>query len=399
MSNYKLWNTLVVKKPSGQVLNCIPAHDGDFFPETVADYIKGLKQRQKFIDAGIHKYVAPIRVDIDITQDCNSNCMFCFSRRYQIPGYRNEMAKLPEISRLLNELAQLGTRTVRFCGGGDCLVHPRIKDILPLPHKHGLQFCIITNGDLLTHELCEHILEYVDHFRWSVNASSDQTRIKIHRPQSGGNRLSETLELIRYITNQRQRSLVKKKSPLIWTTFLILPDNMHEILPACSILKDIGVDSVSFRPVYHGLGGKWTNSNLKQLPLILADAKKLSEPPNFLVFVPNRNITESPKLIPTQHFEYCLSREFRTVLESTSKGLALQSCGIYRGKGSTRGLVFTEESNFSDLWQNANENFFPAHSPSDCPHCIDISINKTLNLILDVLKIEPTAIFSQEFVL
>ncbi|MBN1123084.1 MAG: radical SAM protein [Anaerolineae bacterium] len=395
---YGQWNALIAESASGEFLGWVPAHDGDFFPESVSDHIEAIRSARSRSNTELPIFDSPIRVDIDITQICNACCTFCFSRPYQKAGYRGEIAEAQLLERLIGELGQLGTRTIRFCGGGEPLTHPEIRNILPLPHKHGMKFCVITNGDLLDNELSEFMFEYVDHIRWSVNASSNQTRLRIHRPKPGSNLLSETFDQIRAIVAQRQHSRPGERRPLISTTFLILPNNMSEIIPAAQILKEIGVDSVSFRPVYHDLGEAWIATDLERLSGILEDVKALADPPKYYIFTPKRCIMESPKLCPRDYFKYCLSRRLRTVLEATSDGLALQSCGMYRGSGAIPELVYTGESHFGVVWQRAQTNSLPFHAPEDCCHCIDVSMNVTLNFIWDILSMDPSANFQRIFI-
>jgi MoaA/NifB/PqqE/SkfB family radical SAM enzyme len=386
---YGEWNVLLAKSSTSERMSLIPAHDGDFFPETPFDYIEALKniiRNDSLADENLS--FAPIRVDIDITQSCNANCTFCFSRRYQKGDYRGAIAKMDELDRLLAELSRLGTRTIRYCGGGECLSHPNIKELLPLPHKYGMRLGIITNGDLIDEDLAYQIYENVDHLRWSVNASSEETRIRIHRPKPGSNQFSKTLELIRTIERTRHSRFPYQRRPIIGATFLVLPDNAHEIISAGKILKDVGVDSVSFRPVFKGLGGQWPSEMLANLDQIFGEVRTLAEPPRFLVFTPKRNIREAANLIPSDHFSACVSRRLRTVFEATTEGLLLQSCGMYRGTGTRPGLVFKPNYGFSHIWNHAQN--YPS---VDCPSCIDVSMNKTLNSIMTVLYNDPNAKF------
>ena len=393
MEKYGTWNSLFATKENGDLLGSIPAHGGDFFPESVFDYIHEIRTQVKKNIKGEEYHCNPVRVDIDITQVCNSKCTFCFSRPYQQIGYANQWTEYSILERTIKALAKLGTKTIRFCGGGDPLMHPNIKNLIPLPNKYGMKSCIITNGDYLNRELVDIVYNNVDHLRWSVNAASNETRIKIHKPNNRANLLSETFKNIKYLIQKRNDSGLKYRKPLIWATFLILPSNFEEIEEATYKLKEVGVDSVSFRPVYHGLGGKWTSKKLERAWESLAKIKSYQIPSKFYVFTPKRLLEEADSLNPNDHFDFCRSRRLRTVLEATSEGLSLQSCGIYRGTGSKAGLVI-QSNNFDNVWNNFNNNPVPFCAPNDCNKCIDVSINLTLNFIFNVLKEYPKAKFT-----
>jgi MoaA/NifB/PqqE/SkfB family radical SAM enzyme len=392
---YGKWNALLAKSPTGTVLGIIPAHDGDFFPETPFDYIEALKNiRKDFIsNTNTNTIVPPVRVDIDITQICNANCIFCFSRKYQAKEYSKAFVEKKGIDHLLRQLGDLGTRTIRYCGGGECLTHPEIREILPLPHKYGMHLCIITNGDLINEDLVYNICENVDHLRWSVNASSDVTRNKIHRPNPNSNLLSETSKLIKLIVKERSLYPPQKNRPLIGATFLLLPGNIHEIFTAGKMLKDTGVDSISYRPVYQGLGGIWTREMLTYLDKELDQVHLLEDPPAFFVFTPKREINEASKLIPQDHFRNCLSAHLRTVLESTNNGLIMQDCGLYRGTGPKKDTLIQTDGVFENIWRKKQLSSELNNHPNNCQNCIDVSMNKTLNSINEILITDPDANF------
>lgn len=380
---YGCWNALAALDQSGNYLGCVPAHDGDFYPESVMDYVSALRQSDCF----------PVRVDIDVTQACNARCSFCFSRPYQRSGYRGKWIGKEQLNQVIGELGKNGTKTIRFCGGGDPLVHPEIMDLLPIVNANGMRLCVISSLDLMNDRTSEAIFEHVDHLRWSVNAASDDTRIAIHRPGQGANLLSESFKKIGSLIRRSVGQLSGKRRPMIWATFLVLPENVNEMFSAAKHLKEIGVDSISFRPVYHGYGKGWTEDQLKTLRTQTEKVKALDERPGFCVFVPKRQLRDAAALNPNDYFHQCISRRLRTVLEATSSGLAYQSCGMYRGSGAKQGLVLTREQSFEEFWQHTTVQNVPRHAPEECSVCIDVSMNLTLEFILEMLACNKNVAF------
>ncbi len=364
---YGRWNALAAFDSDGKSMGAIRAHDGDFFPESILDYVEALRTAVASETRGQYNHIFPLRVDIDITQACNANCTFCFSRPYQAEQYRGQWGRTADIESIISELADNGTRTIRYCGGGEPLVHPGIRRLLQVPHEHGLRSCLITSGDLLDEELLILVFDHIDHLRWSVNSAQDSTRIKIHRPKAGANQLSDSFQLIEALIRRREQTRGALRCPMVWATFLVIPENFTEIIEAAERLRDIGVDSVSFRPVYHGLTTPWTPANLAHMEEALQAAAALGKPPRFCVFVPRRSITESPYLRPYDEFQECLSRRMRTVLEATAAGFALQSCGMYRGSGTESGLVLPSDS-FSSIWARTPESLRPRLRPVGVRH-------------------------------
>jgi MoaA/NifB/PqqE/SkfB family radical SAM enzyme len=403
---YGRWNALVAFDSFGKKLGAIRAHDGDFFPESILNYVEAIRTNINALRAGESLLVYPLRVDIDVTQDCNAHCTFCFSRQYQKGTYRRSAARLSDVEQVIANASTNGARTIRYCGGGEPTVHPEIHRLLRLPRLYGLKCCIITNGDFFNQRLMDEIFESVDHLRWSVNAAKDETRIKIHRPMNGANALSTSMNAIATMLTRRRCERGQCRKPMVWSTYLVIPENVSEIETAAATLKEIGVDSLSFRPVYHDLTTAWTSDDLVRVSEIFARLRSEYGEPSFgdncqnrfLLFTPKRPITESPYIRPSSEFGECISRRVRTVLEAVNGGLAVQSCGMYRGSGIHNGLVVTNVNKFSKIWQQAGQLLEPNSAPADCSSCIDVSMNITLNFIKDILFRFPNADFQRALV-
>jgi MoaA/NifB/PqqE/SkfB family radical SAM enzyme len=385
---YGKWNGLIAVDDRRNIVGAVRAHDGDFFPESVMDYVDTIRAHL-FRSSAEPSSVYPLRVDIDVTQVCNSRCTFCFSRLYQKAEYSGQFADEQLLNRVITDLGRGGTKTIRFCGGGDPMVHPAIRSILPLAHAAGMRLCVISNLDYIDERMSRLILDHVDHLRWSINAATNETRLKIHQPSNNANHLNESMRQVRALVRNR-----RGRCPLICVTFLVLPTNFREMSKAARLLQNVGVDSISFRPVFHGLAGKWNKEELVALQDEFDEVSKLDISSQFSVFLPKRDIRESTALDPSAFFSHCRSRHVRTVLEVTSAGLTMQSCGMYRGTGSANRVNINLENTFDTVWgRMIGSKLYPSEAPSMCKRCIDISMNVTLGGIAAILKMNRSARF------
>jgi MoaA/NifB/PqqE/SkfB family radical SAM enzyme len=385
---YGRWNGLLAIDERECFLGIVRAHDGDFFPESIMDYVDAIRAQVSHRSSASSSFY-PVRVDIDVTQVCNANCTFCFSRPYQRVGYRGQFATEELLKRVISDLGRGGTKSIRFCGGGDPMAHPAIRSILPLAHSAGMSLCLITNLDFIDDQLSGLILDNVDHLRWSVNAATHETRFKIHRPGNKANDLNVSIQLVRTLVRLR-----RGRCPLISATFLVLPSNFLEMSMAARLLQDVGVDSISFRPVFHGLGASWTKEELAALPDIFDEVSKYDDRPRFSVFLPKRDLRESSALDPNVFFSHCQSRHLRTVLEATSAGLTMQSCGMYRGTGFANRRNINLHNPFDAVWARLPESeLYPSEAPAMCKWCIDVSMNVTLGAIAAILHMNHSARF------
>jgi MoaA/NifB/PqqE/SkfB family radical SAM enzyme len=386
-TKYGCWNHLKARDLNGNILMTIPAHDGDFFPETTDDHIVEMRKAVKS-EKGLSYDFWPVRVDIDITQQCPDNCYFCYSRPYSTdPVYQNATITVPQFRALLKELADGGTKTIRFTGGGEPLSHPEFSTLVQIPRELGLSLCVITNGTLLNTENRVLLRDTVDHIRLSLNAATDRTRQKIHKSTKAAS-ITTMLDHIRFITQTAARSV-----PSVWVTFLIVPENIGEIAIAAEMARDTGANSISFRPIYHNRIRKFTETERQQLTEQLNRAKKLHTPPHFSVFTPKRDVEFAWNTKPQKFFDHCISCKLRTVVETANNGLLIKICGIHRGNKGTSLGVIDDTTSFGNIWRSNQCKEALKNRPGGCSNCIDISMNDTLTKVWNVLSTSPASTF------
>jgi MoaA/NifB/PqqE/SkfB family radical SAM enzyme len=395
---YGLWNCLLVYDSFGNICATLPAHDGDFFPDRPDDYIKLL--RKSIVTGQKSKHTLwPIRVDIDITQRCTSNCYFCYSKLYSLkPSYQNAKISLTDFEKILNDLSKNGTKSIRFTGGGDPLTHPDIKKMLTLPRQYGLRSCIITNGDLLNEEINKILIANTDHIRISINAGTDSTRYSLHHSRANRSKLSDILIQIKNLVDLRTDVWPSQKKPLIWTTFLLLPENISEIYYAAKLMEECGVDSISFRPIYHSINLPFSKKEVDTINNQFRKAMQFHCPPCFQVFIPKREFNEAGQLNPINYFNTCLSCGMRTVIEATAEAPMVSICGLYRGEIDQNLGLIKKGISFSEIWTGEKTEQILSNKPASCRNCIDISMNITLHSIKDILIKNPDAVFCKGWI-
>jgi MoaA/NifB/PqqE/SkfB family radical SAM enzyme len=386
-SQCSVCDTLVARRPDGRELGRIMAHDGDFFPESVFPYIEAVCRLVIQPDAA----VGPVRIDMDVSQCCNAKCLFCFAKKYQKGSYAGRHGDFGLIERTIAELAELGTRTIRYCGGGEPLAHPAAKDILRLPRRYGLKSALISNLDLLDDETAAVIADGIDHLRWSVNAATEETRRRIHRPDARSNSLDRTCRLVGEIVQGRRRT---GAGPVIWATFLLHPDNYREIVECARLLRDVGVDTVCYRPIFFDLRQEWDAQQVKEAEVELDKVRRLHDPGTFNVVVTRHSPGNEFDRDPSHFFDRCISCRLRGILETAAEGLILQRCGLFRGVEAAESIVVDERNSIGTVWRENVYRLARAPVQLGCHKCIDISINVSLAFICRVLREHPHAEFS-----
>ena len=189
---------------------------------------------EKFKDISEGKIPVPVTCEIDLTDGfCNNKCRHCFfsTNTKNKPIYLDKhIAK-----SVIRELHQHGVKGIEFSGGGEPTTHPDFKEILLYAPDIGCSVGLITNGLLL-----DKIMDDIDSLsfiRISLDASNSKTYEKIH----GVPYFEKVIDNISELT--------KHMNPLkIGVGYLIVEDNISDIIEAAKVVKQLGCRFIQYRP-------------------------------------------------------------------------------------------------------------------------------------------------------
>jgi radical SAM protein with 4Fe4S-binding SPASM domain len=159
------------------------------------------------------------RLDMELTERCNNNCVHCFINKPadDTRALEDELAK-DEIRRILEEAAGLGCLTVRFTGG-EPLLRQDFEEIYLTARKAGLRVIIFTNATLLTPRLADLLAAVPPLMKVEVTLYG--MRKEAYEAVS---RRKGSFEAAR----RGVRLLLEKKVPFI-VKGAVLPQNKHEV--------------------------------------------------------------------------------------------------------------------------------------------------------------------------
>jgi len=108
-------------------------------PETIRRVNKWLKDGEK---------QDPVKVDIFFTERCNLRCKFCNYSKTPLDVIKKEMSD-KEISRLIDEISQMGIRIFGVLGGEPFLRKGILLKSMEKIKKHGIIGSMVSNGTLV----------------------------------------------------------------------------------------------------------------------------------------------------------------------------------------------------------------------------------------------------------
>lgn len=189
----------------------------------------------------------PPRVMIENTNVCNADCVFCPHSKMQRKTGSMDMA-LTE--RIIDQCKESGINYVTIYGFGEPLLDKSFFERIKYAKKKGIERVTTnTNAEFLDEYCAERILESgLDEIYISFDAATLETYKKI-RPNLHFNKVEDNIQRLIEIRNRQN-----KKKPEIYLSFVVSPDNEHEVRQYINKWKT-RVDGVSISLMHN-----WTGS-------------------------------------------------------------------------------------------------------------------------------------------
>lgn len=195
---------------------------------------------------GEHAFRGPGLVQLDVTNNCNNDCIACWCNspflgdRRMTPEVKRQHLPLTRVVELLDELWQMGTREIYMAGGGEPFMHPDIMAIVRKVKQLGFTLFINTNFTLVDRARAQQLIDLgVDHLTVSMWAGTAETYSLVH-PNKTQERFTELCDVLRFM-NQR-----KRERPLVKLYQVISCLNFHEIPEMVRLAHQTGCESVEF---------------------------------------------------------------------------------------------------------------------------------------------------------
>src|SRR3989338_2120678 len=139
---------------------------------------------------GKRAYTGPEVLHIDLTNECNNNCIGCWCRSpllkdKEMPEWeKKQTLPFSLIKQVLDDLHNLGgLRQVKLVGGGEPFMHPSILDIIKYikSKDKNISIDINTNFTLVNEDIAKELISLgVDTMTVSIWAGDANTYVRTH---------------------------------------------------------------------------------------------------------------------------------------------------------------------------------------------------------------------------
>lgn len=198
---------------------------------------------------GRYGYKGPFHVQIDLTNDCNNQCIACWCnspllKEKKMSGEaKKQYLPLELVKELINEISQMGATEIYYSGSGEPFMHPQIMEILEYGKRKGLISQVNTNFTLLDKNRLDHLIDLgVDFLTVSVWAGTAETYCKVH-PGRTEEDFYKIKEAILYL-NRKKKGKFNKPSVRIYQ--VIFNMNYFEIEEMIKFAEETFSESIEF---------------------------------------------------------------------------------------------------------------------------------------------------------
>ncbi|MFC1809485.1 radical SAM/SPASM domain-containing protein [Candidatus Omnitrophota bacterium] len=206
----------------------------------------------KGVIAGDRAFCGPELLQLDITNNCNTNCVGCWCHsdalgEDKLSGEKkHEQLSYEVIQGIVDDASEIGVKGIQLAGSGEPLMHPNIVEIIRYIKSKHLELEIVTNGILFTEEIVKALVECeVEQLAVSVWAGTPETYIRIHPNQSKATlgRIKNNLKLLFEAKSKRAYL------PMVRMYHVISAYNYREIEAMVQFALESGVSRVEFQVV------------------------------------------------------------------------------------------------------------------------------------------------------
>lgn len=283
----------------------------------------------------------PIHAVLGLSNFCNHNCVWCSV--HNLKGNRDiPFTPKDRLLKFLSEMKSFGLKAVTFVGSGEPLLHPDILDIIDRISQLGIEIASFTNGSVLDEKLAQAVVDNLTWIRLSLDAADKEMHSKVHGKNDFDKIISNIKNLIRLRGD--------KKFPTIGVQFATHVLNYKQMYSAAKMVRDIGVDYFSIKPVIMNrapelLREKYGNLKIEDVFSEMKRTEQLNTP-DFEVYAKYeqfRNALES-NTNNGLYYEKCLGHRFEVNIQENGD---FDICGPLK---KTIGNIF--ESSFEEIWHS-----------------------------------------------
>lgn len=323
--------------------------------------------------------IAPITIDMALTQACQYNCEFCYANLQ-----RNKPHKItfPIMKNFLDDCAEIGVKAISLVSDGESTANPIYEDVIIYGKKVGLDMAIATHGNTLTEKVLRNILPSLTYLRFNFSAGEAKRYSEIMGVAES--KFYETCENIKIAMK------IKKELNLdvtIGMQMVLMPKYSDQIIPLAKLGKELRPDYLVIKHCSDDENGTLgvNYDEYEKSYELLKEAESFSDS-EYLVKAKWSKITSKG----VRNYNRCYGTPFH--LQMSGTGL-IAPCGSFfneKYKQYHIGNITDPNIRFKDIvksdryWEVIN--FLASYKFDACSMCETLCLQDKSNEVLDAFK-------------
>lgn len=191
--------------------------------------------------------MAPVNVQLELTEACNLSCSFCYNSRNPVENIKYK--------QIIKKLSNEGVMDIVLTGG-EPMLHRNFLEIVKICTENFARVQLQTNGTFITDEITEYFVKYgISYVNISLHGS-EQTHEDLTKVKGSYKKAIDGI-----------KAILKSNIPLC-TNFVITSRNISEFPNHVDRMYDLGVRTISltrFTPVGSGECSKFLEISVDDL--------------------------------------------------------------------------------------------------------------------------------------
>lgn len=157
-------------------------------------YLKLIDEEPKDL---IKYYETPFYVYLSLSNLCNANCVFC-----EVRTNKEKKCNI-DVKKLIDELANMGTKYIHFTGGGEPFINDDIFEYMEYCTQKKIKVIFISNGFNLNEEKIKRMSKYnIQAVFFSIDSNNAEVHDSLRRLNGLWNIVTRNINLIKkYLPN------------------------------------------------------------------------------------------------------------------------------------------------------------------------------------------------------
>ena len=201
----------------------------------------GLERHRNRVEAFLQgQRVAPITIDMALTQKCQMSCQFCYANLQQNPAepvaweiYENFLEDCVAIGHAPGE----GVKAISLVSDGESTLNKFYYRFIEKAHSLGIDIACGTNGEALKKEMMPMLVDKLTYLRINMNSANPAANARI---------MGTTEKAFeRVLDNVRELVRVKRERNAkctIGLQMVLMPHYGSEVVPLAKFGRELGVD-------------------------------------------------------------------------------------------------------------------------------------------------------------